>query len=172
MTAIVLMGVAGSGKTTVGRLLAHKLGWSFHDADDFHPATNIEKMRQGIPLVDEDRWPWLDRLNALLRTGDDAVLGCSALKQTYRARLADGVEDVRWVHLTGSFELIAARLSARKGHYMPPTLLASQFQTLEAPREALGLDVTDTPEALAQRILDKLAVRRRGAQAGPEPTTE
>ena len=172
MTAIVLMGVAGSGKTTVGRLLAHKLGWSFHDADDFHPPANIEKMRQGIPLVDEDRWPWLDRLNALLRTETDVVLGCSALKQSYRARLADDVEDVRWVHLTGSFELIAARLSARKGHYMPSTLLASQFQTLEPPRDALLLDVSDAPEALAQRIFDKLSVRPPDARAAPDRAAE
>jgi len=153
------MGVTGSGKSTVGRLLADQLGWSFHDADDYHPPANIEKMRHGIPLVDDDRWPWLDRLNEVLRKHDRAVLGCSALKQAYRARLAAGVEDVRWVHLTGSFELIGARLSARKGHYMPPTLLASQFQTLEPPGDAFNLDVTDPPDVLAQRILEALTMR-------------
>jgi gluconokinase len=156
----VLMGVSGSGKTTVGEPLAHRLGWRYLDADDHHPPKNVEKMRAGIPLTDADRWPWLDRLNALLRgrqsAGDDVILGCSALRQVYRERLAQGLHDVRWVHLAGSFELIAARLQARRHRYMPATLLRSQFDTLEPPTDALVVDIGDPPHVLAQRIADEL----------------
>jgi gluconokinase len=159
MSAIVLMGVAGCGKTTVGLLLAERLGWRFLDADDFHSPANVEKMRSGQPLTDDDRWPWLDRLNGLLRENGSAILACSALKQRYRDRIAAGVDDVRWVHLTGSFELIGSRLAARKGHYMPASLLASQFNTLEPPDDALAIDVADTPEMLAERILKELDTR-------------
>jgi len=154
MSVIVVMGVAGCGKTTVGRELASRLGWAFLDADDYHPSANVEKMRSGRPLTDEDRWPWLDRLNDLLRTGGSSVLACSALKQKYRDRIAAGVEDVRWVHLTGDFDLIESRLAARKGHYMPARLLASQFETLEPPGAALTFDVADSPEVLVARILE------------------
>jgi len=153
MSAIVLMGVAGSGKTTVGRIVAERLGWRFLDADDFHSPENVEKMRSGQPLTDDDRWPWLDRLNGLLREDGSAVLACSALRQRYRDRIGAGLDDVRWVHLAGSFELIGSRLAARKGHYMPASLLASQFNTLEPPSAALTIDVGDTPEMLAARIL-------------------
>lgn len=156
MSVVVLMGVAGSGKTTVGLLLAEQLGWRFLDADDFHSPANVEKMRSGHPLTDDDRWPWLDRLNGLLREDGSAILACSALRQRYRDRIAAGVDDMRWVHLVGTFELIGARLAARKGHYMPATLLASQFDTLEPPDTALTIDVTATPEVLAERILKGL----------------
>lgn len=161
MSAIVLMGVAGCGKTTVGVLLAERLGWRFLDADDFHSPANVEKMRSGQPLTDDDRWPWLDRLNGLLREDGPAILACSALRQRYRDRIAAGVDDVRWVHLVGTFELIGARLAARKGHYMPATLLASQFDTLEPPDAALTVDVADMPEVLAERIVNGLGVGRR-----------
>lgn len=154
MSAIVLMGVAGCGKTTVGERLAARLGWRFLDADDYHPPANVEKMRSGHPLTDEDRWPWLDRLNQLLRDGDSTVLACSALKQIYRDRIATGLEDVRWVHLAGSFGLIESRLAARKGHYMPSGLLASQFETLEPPQAALTVYVADAPDVLVERILE------------------
>lgn len=161
MSAIVLMGVAGSGKTTVGRIVAERLGWRFLDADDFHSPENVEKMRSGQPLTDDDRWPWLDRLNGLLREDGSAVLACSALRQRYRDRIGAGLDDVRWVHLAGSFELIGSRLAARKGHYMPASLLASQFNTLEPPSAALTIDVGDTPEVLAARILKELDTRLR-----------
>lgn len=161
MSAIVLMGVAGSGKTTVGRIVAERLGWRFLDADDFHSPENVEKMRSGQPLTDDDRWPWLDRLNGLLREDGSAVLACSALRQRYRDRIGAGLDDVRWVHLAGSFELIGSRLAARKGHYMPASLLASQFNTLEPPSAALTIDVEDTPEVLAARILKELGTRLR-----------
>jgi gluconokinase len=157
---IVLMGVSGCGKTTVGELLARRLGWRYLDADDHHPPENVAKMRAGTPLTDADRWPWLDRLNGLLRerqsAGENVILGCSALRQAYRERLAQGLDDVRWVHLSGSFDLIAARLQARKHRYMPATLLRSQFETLEPPTDALVVDIADPPEALARRIAESL----------------
>lgn len=161
MSAIVVMGVAGSGKTTVGARLAARLGWVFHDADDHHTAANIEKMRSGKPLTDEDRWSWLDRLNGLLRESPSVVLACSALKQRYRDRIALDVPDVQWVHLDGSFELIGSRLGARTGHYMPPTLLASQFETLEPPAAALRLDVAEPPGILVDRIVAALTNPRQ-----------
>ena len=153
---VVLMGVSGSGKTTVGELLSERLGWPLLDADDFHPPGNIEKMRSGIPLTDEDRWPWLDRLNGLLREKDSssesALLACSALKQKYRDRLAAGLKDPRWVYLKGSFELIETRLKARKGHYMKAGLLKSQFATLEEPLDAVTAEIGTTPEAVADAV--------------------
>jgi gluconokinase len=161
---VVLMGVSGSGKTTVGEILALRLRWRYLDADAFHPPENVEKMRSGVPLTDADRWPWLDRMNRILREheagGDDVVLGCSALRQIYRERLAQGLRDLRWVHLKGSFELIQSRLAVRKHRYMPATLLRSQFDTLEAPTDALDVDIADPPEQLAQRIAEALAVPR------------
>lgn len=151
------MGVAGCGKTTVGRALAERLGCTFLDADDHHPPANIDKMGRGIPLQDEDRWPWLDRLNALLaqaqKEGRSTVLACSALRQRYRERLARGLNHVRWIHLAGDFDLIQSRLEQRKGHYMKAGMLRSQFDALEAPSDALTLDVTPSPEALTDAAL-------------------
>lgn len=146
------MGVAGCGKSTVGQALAVRFGWRFLDADAFHPAANIEKMGRGIALQDEDRWPWLDALNAALHEAQDegiqVVLACSALKQRYRERIARGLSDVRWIHLKGSFDLILHRLEARQGHYMKAGMLRSQFEALEAPLDALELDVTPPPDEL------------------------
>jgi gluconokinase len=159
---VVLMGVSGSGKTAVGERLARDLGWAWFDADDYHPPANVEKMRSGQPLEDADRWPWLDRLNELLRTeeakGAHAVIGCSALKQVYRDRLAQGLAQVRWVHLKGGFGLIMSRLEQRKHRYMPASLLQSQFETLEEPRDALAVDIADPPEVLAARIRASLGI--------------
>ena len=143
---VVVMGVSGCGKSTVGEALAASLGWRFLDADDFHPPANVAKMAAGTPLVDEDRWPWLDRLAAEMRAinagGGDAVLACSALRQAYRDRLA-AAGDVRFVHLAGDLPTIAARLASRQHRYMPQSLLASQFATLEPPADAIGVDVRD-----------------------------
>ena len=150
------MGVAGAGKTTVGQALAASLGWSYLDADDFHSAANVEKMRVGIPLTDTDRGPWLDaiadRIGQLEREGVSAVIGCSALRHDYRKRLRAGASDVRFVYLRATRELIRQRLEARTGHFMPPTLLDSQFQTLEEPRDALFVDASDPPDALVRQI--------------------
>lgn len=168
---LVVMGVSGSGKTTIGELLSKRLGWTLLDADDFHPPGNIEKMRSGIPLTDEDRWPWLDRLNALLRqrdsNGESALLACSALKQKYRDRLGAGLKDLRWVYLKGSFELIEARLKARKGHYMKAGLLESQFATLEEPLDAITAEIATGPEAVADAVQAALKPTRR-PDAGPK----
>lgn len=158
---VVVMGVTGVGKTTVGRLLASRLNARFVDADDFHPPENVEKMRAGTPLDDADREPWLAALNAHLRAaahgGDAVVLACSALKSAYRERLREGLPDLRFVHLVGTRELIAGRLGARSGHYMNPALLDSQFATLESPGDALRLDVGPTPEQLADAACAGLA---------------
>jgi gluconokinase len=161
---VVLMGVSGSGKTAVGELLARNLGWAWLDADDYHPPANVAKMRSGQPLTDADRWPWLDALNGLLCAADadgrSAVLGCSALKQVYRDRLSHGLADVRWVHLKGSFELIMSRLQQRQHRYMPASLLQSQFDTLEEPRDALTVDIAESPEALVARLRASLGLPR------------
>jgi carbohydrate kinase (thermoresistant glucokinase family) len=143
---VVVMGVSGSGKSAVGQALATDLGWLFLDADDFHPEANVAKMAAGTPLTDADRWPWLDRLAAEMAAidgrGQHAILACSALRQAYRDRISRAVP-VRFVHLAGDHDTIAARLAARSHRYMPPTLLASQFATLEAPQDAIVVDVRD-----------------------------
>ena len=158
--AVVVMGVSGCGKTAVGSLLAQRLGARFIDADDLHPPANVEKMRAGIPLDDADRAPWLRLLNARLRevtaAGEPVVLACSALKQRYRDTLAAGVPGLRFVHLAGSRELIAARLAARQHRYMPTTLLDSQFATLEPPAEAVVVDVALPLEAAVEAALRAL----------------
>ncbi len=154
------MGVTGCGKTTVGVLLAQELGWTYYDADDFHPAENVAKMRRGEALADTDRWPWLERLNALLldseRHGKNMVLACSALKQAYRERLVRGCAVARFVLLDGERETIRARLAARQGHYMNPALLDSQFAILERPLDALQLDAAESPAALVRHIREAL----------------
>ena len=156
------MGVTGCGKTTVGALLAQDCGWTFFDADDFHPAANVAKMKSGEPLTDADRWPWLERLNALLleheRQGKNLVLACSALKQVYRDRLTRGCAALRFVLLDSNMALIRARLAARQGHYMNPKLLESQFAILERPPDALRLDAAGSPEALVLSIRKTLQV--------------
>jgi gluconokinase len=135
--ALIVMGVSGSGKSTIGEMLAERLGWTFEDGDRFHPAANVAKMSAGHPLTDEDRWPWLqaiaDEIDRVCSAGERAVIACSALKRAYRNILVHGRDDVRIVFLDGTQPLIAARLAARKGHFMPPGLLESQFGTLEPP---------------------------------------
>ena len=155
------MGVTGCGKTTVGALLAADCGWEFHDADDFHPAENVAKMKSGAALADADRWPWLDALNAVLlaaeRRGKSLVLACSALKQAYRDRLTRGCAAARFVFLDGEPELIRTRLAARRGHYMNPMLLDSQFAILERPQDALRLDAAGSPPVLVLAVRAALA---------------
>ena len=153
---LVVMGVSGVGKTTIGRLVADRLGWRFIDADDHHPAANVAKMAAGTPLEDTDRWPWLDALNEILRKERDAVLACSALRESYRKRLLAGLAETRVVFLEGSKALIASRLAARKHRYMPASLLDSQFATLEPPVDAIRIDVAQPVEASVAAILGSL----------------
>ncbi|HEY7495514.1 MAG TPA: gluconokinase [Candidatus Tectomicrobia bacterium] len=159
---ILLMGVAGSGKTTVGRLLARALGWRFYEGDDFHPPANVDKMQRGMPLTDDDRWPWLQALKeviaACLAQGTSAVMACSALKQTYRDYLINCRDEVKPVYLKGSYDLLSQRLAQRQGHFMPRELLASQFATLEEPRQGLIVDVDNAPETLVAVIRQALRV--------------
>jgi gluconokinase len=152
---VVVMGVSGSGKSTVGALLAKRLGVEFLDADEFHPPENVAKMAAGAPLTDEDRKPWLERLNGELKKRKDAVLACSALKESYRRTLAQGV-DCRIVHLRGPIELIRARMQTRRHRYMPASLLESQFTTLEPPLGAIEVDIAETPERCVEHILAAL----------------
>ena len=152
MKALVIMGVSGSGKTTVGKLLAGKTGGKFLDGDDFHPPENVAKMSSGIPLTDDDRQGWLETLAALIRDADEfTIIACSALKASYR-EILKGAE---FVFLSGSPELLAERINKRSGHYMPPGLLQSQLETLEAPSNALTLDVIDSPETLVAQIMSE-----------------
>jgi gluconokinase len=158
---VVLMGVSGSGKTTVGKVLAVKLCWHFADADDFHPVSNIEKMRRGSPLTDEDRGPWLralrEYIDGVCDRGENLVLACSALRHDYREYLtADKSSCVRYVYLQGSEELIRKRLANRSGHFMPSSLLHSQFEALEPPEDAIRVDITPAPEIIAERIVQVL----------------
>ena len=149
------MGVSGSGKSTVGALLAQRLGVEFLDADEYHPPENVDRMASGVPLDDESRRPWLERLNAELRKRKDAVLACSALKESYRKVLAEGI-DCRFVHLRGSIELIRSRLQERKHRYMPASLLESQFAALESPARAIVVDVARSPGECVDAILAPL----------------
>jgi gluconokinase len=156
---VVVMGVTGSGKTTIGRLLAQRLGCDFLDGDDFHPPQNVSKMRAGTPLTDEDRAPWLTLLNARLKAHHDVVLACSALKDSYRRVLASGIVDFHLVHLKGSIELIRQRLAARRHRYMPASLLESQFATLESPADAICVDIGDSPADCVDQISARLGAR-------------
>ena len=153
---VVVMGVSGVGKTTIGSALARELGWRFIDADRYHPSANVAKMAAGIPLADEDRWPWLETLNRLVKKEKNAVLACSALKEAYRSRITDGLARFEIVYLHGSFELIRARLAQRPHHYMPASLLASQFATLEPPVRAISVDVAHPAQDCVRSIMQAL----------------
>lgn len=164
LCALVVMGVSGSGKSTVAGRLAERLGWAFEDGDSFHPAGNVAKMSAGQPLTDQDRRPWLqaiaDEIDRVCKAGEPAVIACSALKRAYRDILVHGRDDVRIIHLNGTQELIANRLSLRKDHFMPPELLASQFKTLEPP-DASENPVTVSIDAPVEAIVDDI-IRQLG----------
>ncbi len=158
---LVFMGVAGSGKTTVAAILAGRLGWPFEEGDALHPQANIEKMAAGHPLTDEDRWPWLakvaDWIDEHLDAGESGLITCSALKRSYRDLINRRGSGVEFVYLAGSKETIAARLAARHGHFMPPSLLDSQFADLQEPRPdepATRIDIGPAPAELAQEVVD------------------
>ena len=158
--ALVLMGVSGSGKSTIADRLAARLDWRFEDGDGFHPPGNVAKMSAGQPLTDDDRRPWLqaiaDEIDRVSRQGERLVVACSALKRSYRDILSHGRKDIRFVFLNGSYELIAGRLAARKGHFMPPGLLASQFKTLEPP-DTSEHPVTVSIDAPVETIVDDIS---------------
>jgi gluconokinase len=159
---VIIFGVSGAGKTTVGKLLARELGWRFIEADDFHPAANVDKMRSGQSLTDEDRWPWLEQLrqqiDQSLAAGENAVLACSALKRAYRDRLRVSGK-VKFVFLRGDYALVDKQLRSRRGHFMNPALLHAQFADLEEPEpdeETITIDLGRRPEELVQEIRTKL----------------
>jgi gluconokinase len=158
---IILMGVVGAGKTTIGRLLAAQLGWEFADADDYHPEANVKKIRRGIPLNDLDRMPWLRQLRAAIMNwqseGRNGVLACSALKKGYRDELTIG-DEVHFVYLRGSADVIAQRLRLRKGHFADDQILASQFADLEEPESAATIDVAKPVEQIVTEIRKKLGL--------------
>jgi gluconokinase len=159
-TGFLIMGVSGSGKTTVGKALARKLGWDFFDADDFHPPENIAKMESGIPLNDSDRAPWLAALHgqllSTLKTGRHPVLACSALKATYRAQLLEGLDGIAVIYLKGNYDLIWSRMSTRESHYMKPDMLQSQLDALEEPKDAILLDVNMPVKEMIDEITNKI----------------
>ncbi|HAV76849.1 MAG TPA: gluconate kinase [Anaerolineae bacterium] len=158
----LVMGVSGSGKTSLGVALAYKLGWEFLDADDFHPPENIGKMADGIPLDDSDRAPWLaslhDQLLTSLKADRHPVLACSALKESYRAQLLDKIDGIAVIYLKGSYDLILSRISAREGHYMKSDMLKSQFDILEEPQSAFEVDVSKSLDEMVESILQTYAV--------------
>jgi gluconokinase len=169
-TTVVVMGVSGSGKTTVAATLVDRLGWEFAEGDDFHPAANVEKMRAGQPLDDDDRWPWLRSLAAWIGTQEEAgrsvVVTCSALRRAYRDLLRDGHPSVWFAHVSGPQELITERVQKRQGHYMPPSLVPSQFATLEPLEDdepGRVVPASGSPEQAVDELLADLA-RERGVQ--------
>lgn len=156
---LVIMGVSGCGKSSVGEGLSARLGIPYRDGDDLHPQENVAKMREGVPLTDADRWPWLDKVAEVLRDGAPVIVGCSALKRAYRDRIRAGAGGaVTFLHLAGNPALIAARMAERRGHYMPVSLLHSQFAALEppGPDEAITLDIADPLPVLIETALARL----------------
>jgi len=170
---VMIMGTTGSGKSTVGRLLAERLGWEFADADDFHSPANIEKMKRGIPLTDADRAPWLkamhDKIVLWISEKKNVVLACSALKQSYRNELLVS-SDVKLVYLKGTYELLYRRLLSRKEHFANEKLLASQFETLEEPSDAVTVDASHSPEEIVAEICRRLGLDQLESSPQPDPT--
>jgi len=170
--ALVVMGVSGSGKSTIAEPLAKRLNWTFEDGDRFHPASNVAKMSAGHPLTDEDRWPWLraisDEIDRVCGAGRHVVIACSALKRAYRDVLVHGRDDVRIIYLEGTQSRIAERLARRKGHFMPPGLLDSQFKTLEPPdadENAVTVSIDASVETIVEDIVDRLGLSPAGSRS-------
>jgi len=160
---IYIMGVSGSGKTTIGKKLSEKTKIPFFDGDDFHSPANKEKMHAGIPLTDEDRAGWLKKINDFVKEQSKkagAIIGCSALKEKYRIELSEGITvPLYWIFLQGSYDLIKKRMEERKGHFMPPELLKSQFNTLEVPKDALVMDIAKDPGEIVNSIIEAIKNR-------------
>ncbi len=161
--ALIVMGVSSSGKSSIGKALADRLGWRFADGDDFHPPANVEKQRAGKALTDEDRWPWLqsiaDEIDRVTADDGKLVVACSALKRVYRELLVHGRHDIRIIYLDGSKELIARRMAARTNHFMPPSLLDSQFKTLEVPgpdERVIAVSIDDDIDGIVDAIAKQL----------------
>ena len=176
--ALIVMGVSGAGKSTVGEALAARLGWRYEDGDRFHPESNVAKMRAGHPLTDEDRWPWLraiaDEIDRVCAAGGHVIIACSALRRAYRDVLTHGRKDVRLVYLDGTEPLIGDRLSHRKGHFMPPGLLASQFATLEPPgadEHAVRVSIDAPVEFIVDDVLNQLGLGRPEASTSQRSPT-
>lgn len=161
----IVMGVSGTGKSTIGRLLSDRTGWVFYDADDFHPPASIFKMNSGIPLADSDRLPWLLELQQLIAkiadSGQHGILACSALKSQYRQLLQNERSDVIFVYLRGDYNCIQSRMQQRTGHFMNASLLHSQFEALEEPQNALTIDISHSPTTIVEKIVDYLQARLR-----------
>jgi gluconokinase len=168
---VILMGVVGSGKTTVGRLLGRSLGWDFADGDDFHPAQNVEKIRHGMPLSDSDRAPWLRQLHQSIlrwdRENENVVLACSALKRKYRDQLRRGAR-VQFIHLRGDYQLILERLQARRRHFASEAILKSQFEDLEESDDAMTVEIDKAPQAIVDDIIRKLRTSPSADLVAPE----
>ena len=177
VSVIVVMGVSGAGKSTIAALLAARLGWTYEDADWFHPPANLEKMHAGKPLTDEDRWPWLEAIAAWIdatrRQGGHGVIACSALKRAHRDILVGDRRDVCIVYLKGERELIARRSALRHGHFMPASLLDSQFAALQEPREderPIVVSIDTQPHAIADTVIARLGLATKGNDRGSEMT--
>ncbi len=160
---IIIMGVAGVGKSTIGKMLSKRISWNFYDGDGFHPKANIEKMRKGMQLTDSDRWPWLrairDLIDECLSENKPSIITCSALKKTYRKFLKQDRDNVIFVYLKGDEKTIWERLSSRKGHFAGADLLESQLETLEEPENVLSVDISKQPEDITNFIIEKLDLR-------------
>jgi gluconokinase len=166
---LIVMGVSGSGKTTVAAMLAGRLDWKFEEGDALHPQANVDKMHHGIPLTDADRLPWLDSIAALIdrwiAEGVSGIITCSAFKRAYRERIREGRSAVELIYLHGARELVSARITQRMGHFMPPSLLASQFETLEEPGKdepVITVDIGGSPDQIVETILTALQLEHRG----------
>jgi len=159
-SVIIIMGVSGSGKTTIGKMIAQRLGLPFFDGDDYHPVENVSKMKAGQPLDDDDRFPWLTRLHEIAMnhvSENGCVIACSALKEAYRQLLMNGISDqVTWIFLDGDYDLINERMHARDDHYMKASMLKSQFETLQRPEYAICVSIEQEPEMIVDQILTQL----------------
>ena len=159
---IIITGVSGVGKTTIGKLLSENMGWTFYEGDDYHTDVNLDKMRNGTPLTDDDRWPWLNalrtKISEIMLHEKDAVLSCSALKESYRMRLGSGLKDIVFVYLRGDYQLVRNRISARVGHFMSADLLVSQYSDLEEPQNGIIVDAALEPMAIINYLKRALSL--------------